>query len=190
MVTRRGRWQRLCARGARWVPLGGPSTSPLDVMKTPLLITVVLVAAVVLAIALLRTRVVKPVRVTAAEFPRILAAVSASTRTPTFAAFVFTTPDQQNPKDAVNLQFSLENGRAGFDWVLLAPRNIKDKDSFVEYLRLRGYSYSERKMNGVAYLRIEGGDLAQLCSDVVTRLYARPRDEPMDMIVEGFEWSS
>ena len=159
-------------------------------MKNPLLIAVVVVAAVVLAIAFLRTRVVKPVRVTVADFPRILAAVSASTRTPTFAAFVFTTPDQADPKDSVNLQFSLENGRAGFDWVLLGPRNIKDKDSFVEYLRRRGYSYSERKMNGVAYLRVEDGDLAQLGSDVYARLNARPRDEPLDMIVEGFEWTS
>ena len=179
----------MCARVAWLALLRGPSTSPLEVMKTPLIIAVVAVAAVVLVIAVLRTRIVRPVRVTVAEFPRILAAVSASTRTPTFAAFVFTTPDQPEPKDAVNLQFSLENGRAGFDWVLLAPRNIKDKESFVEYLGRRGYSYSERKMNGVAYLRIEDGDLAQLCSDVVTRLYARPRDEPIDMIVEGFDWT-
>ena len=159
-------------------------------MRTPLLIAVVVVAAVVLGIGFFRPRVVKPVRVTVADLPRILAAVSASTRTPTFAVFVFTTPDQPDTKDAVNLQFSLENGRAGFDWVLLAPRNIKDKDSFVGYLHRRDYTFSERKMNGVAYLRIEDGDLVQLCSDVVTRLYGRPRDEPMDMIVEGFDWAS
>jgi len=158
-------------------------------MRTPLLIAAVVVASVV-AIALLKLRVVKPVRVTVADLPRILATVAASTRTPTFAAFVFTTPDQPNSRDSVNLQFSLENGRVGFDWVLLAPRNIKDKDSFVEYLQRRGHSYTERKMNGVTYLRVEDGDLVQLCSDVVTRLYARPRDQPVDMIVEGFEWTS
>ena len=158
-------------------------------MKSPLFILVAVVAVVVLAI-LIRLRTVKPVRVTIADIPRILAAVSASNRTPTFAAFLFTTPDQPDSKDAVNLQFSLENGRVGFDWVLLAPRNIKDKESFIEYVRRRGYSLSERKMNNVAYLRIEDGDLAQLCSDVVTRLYARPRDEPFEMIVEGFEWTS
>ena len=30
MVTRRGRGERVCARGACWALLGGPSTSPLD----------------------------------------------------------------------------------------------------------------------------------------------------------------
>jgi hypothetical protein len=159
-------------------------------MRTPLLVAVAAVVAVVLAIAFFRLRIVKPVRVTVANLPRILATVSASTRAPTFAAFVLTTPDQPDAKDAVNLQFSLENGRAGFDWILLAPRNIKDKDRFVDFLHRQGHSYSERKMNGVAYLRIEDGDLVQLCSDVVTKLYARPRDEPMDMIVEGFDWTS
>ena len=30
MVTRRGRGKKLCARGAWWALLGGPSTSPLE----------------------------------------------------------------------------------------------------------------------------------------------------------------
>ena len=159
-------------------------------MKISLLVVVGVVAAVVLTSLLLRSRVVRPVRVTVADMPRILAAVSASTRTPTFAAFVFTTPDQPNSKDAVNLQFSLENGRAGLDWVLLAPRNVRDKDRFIGYLHRRGYSFVERKMNRVVYLRIEDGDLPQLCAEIITGFYARPRDEPIDMIVEGFEWTS
>jgi hypothetical protein len=29
VVMRRGRWKKVCARGARWALLGGPSTSPL-----------------------------------------------------------------------------------------------------------------------------------------------------------------
>ena len=33
MVTRRGRWKTVCARGAWVALLGGPSTSPLDVVK-------------------------------------------------------------------------------------------------------------------------------------------------------------
>ena len=36
-------------------------------------------------------------------------------------------------------------------------------------------------------LRVEGGDLAHLCSDIITRLYARHRAEPMGLIVEGFD---
>ena len=35
MVTGRGRWKTVCARGAFWSLLGGPSTSPLAAMDTP-----------------------------------------------------------------------------------------------------------------------------------------------------------
>jgi hypothetical protein len=54
---------------------------------------------------------------------------------------------------------------------------------FVGGDRERWVVTSERKMNGVTYLRVEGGDLAHLCSDIITRLYARHRAEPMGLIV-------
>jgi hypothetical protein len=150
----------------------------------PLVALLVIVAAIVV----LRARMVPTIHVTVADIPRVLSKVSTATRTPAFAAFVFTTPDRPNRKDAVNLQLSLENGHAGVDWVLLAPRNVEDKASFISFIKRRGYSFVERTTNGVAYLRIEDGDLAQLCADVVTKLYFRPRSEAMDLVVEGFEW--
>lgn len=160
-----------------------------DLAKPYLLAPVLVLVVIVAGIVILKSRMLSPMRVTVADIPHVLAKVSTATRTPAFAEFVFTTPDRPDARDAVNLQFSLENGRAGLDWVLLAPRNIEDKASFEGYVIRRGYSFSERTKNGVSYLRIEDGDLAQLCSDVVTRLYARPRSEPMVLIVEGFEWT-
>jgi hypothetical protein len=153
-------------------------------MAAPLLVLVAIVAG----IAFLKSTLLP--QVTVADIPRVLGKVSAATRTPAFATFVFTTPDRPNPKDAVNVQFSLENGRPGLDWVLLGTRNLEDKASFVGYIKRRGYSFSERAANGVSYLRIEDGDLAALCREVITGLYARPRSEPMGLIVSGFEWDS
>lgn len=136
----------------------------------------------------LRPQSAPSIRITPADLPHVLAKVSTASHTPAFAELVFTTPDRPNWRDAVHLRLSLENGHTGLDWVLLARRNIEDKASFVGYAKRRGYSLSEQTKNGVTYLRIEDGDLAQLCADVITRLYARPRSEAIGLIAEGFEW--
>lgn len=129
-----------------------------------------------------------PVQITLADLPHVLTKVSTASHTPAFAALVFITPDRPNWRDAVHLRLSLENGHTGLDWVLNERRNIQDKASFVGYVKRRGYSLSERTQKGVTYLRIEDGDLGQLCDDVITGLYARPRSEPMGLIVQGIEW--
>jgi hypothetical protein len=123
-----------------------------------------------------------------ADIPHVLQKVSTAPRTPAFAEFVFTTPDRPAEKDAVHLRLSVENGHPGIDWVLLARRNIEDKDAFVAFARRRGYSLVEGTNNGVSYLRIEDGDLARACAEVITEFYFRPRSEPMELKVEGFEW--
>ncbi len=136
----------------------------------------------------LRSPSVPSIQVTVADLPNVLTELARASGTPAFAELVFTTPDRPNQRDAVHLRLSLENGHLGVDWVLLARRNIEDKASFVGFVSRRGYSFSERTTNGISYLRAEDGDLIQLCTDVVTKLYARPRSEPMGLIVEGFEW--
>jgi hypothetical protein len=135
-----------------------------------------------------RSRSVSSIQVTVADIPHVLTRVSTASRTPAFAEFVFTTPDRPHQSDAVHLRLSLENGHPGVDWILVAPRNIEDKASFIAFIRRRGYSFSERTNNVVSYLRIEDGDLAELCANVITMLYFRPRSEGMELIVEGFRW--
>ena len=128
-------------------------------------------------------------QVTVADLPRILSRVSTASKTPAFAELVFTTPDRPDQRDAVHLRVSVEGGHLGLDWVLLARRNIDDKTSFVGFLTRRGYSFSERAANGVPYIRVENDDLTKLCTDIVVRLYAHPRSEPIGLVAEGFEWN-
>src|SRR6202042_54389 len=103
------------------------------------------------------------------DIPKILTLLSASSRTPAFAVLIFNTADRPNSSDALNLQFSMENGRIGFDWVLMAPRNIEDKEALGQYIKGRGYTYAEETLNKVSYLRVEKGDLGQLADDVITK---------------------
>jgi len=169
--------------------LGGPSTSPLDIMKH-LLLPALMVAAILLVALVIRSRMAPQIRVTVTDIPRIINLLSTSSRAPAFAVLMFNTADRPNAQDALNLQFSMENGRVGLDWVLLGPRNIEDKDALSQYIRRRGYSYSEETQNKVTYLRIEDGDLAQLGDDIITKFYALPRTGQLNLIAEGFAWTS
>ena len=77
----------------------------------------------------------------------------------------------------------------GLDWVLIGPRNIADEARFTEFARAAGYNPQMQERNGVRYLRVEDGDLALLCRDVITKLYGRDENETVEMLVEGFEWT-
>ena len=144
--------------------------------------------AIVAGTVLLKSGVLSTIEVTVADIPHVLSKVSVASRTPAFAEFVFTTPDRPTRADAVHLRLSRENGRTGVDWLLVAPRNIEDKDAFIGFAKRRGYALDERTNNGVRYLRIEDADPAQVCAEVITKLYFRPRSEPMQLKVEGFDW--
>jgi len=53
VVTRRGRGETVCARGAWWAPLGGPSTSPLELRVRLLLGTLIAPMAPVVLFSLI-----------------------------------------------------------------------------------------------------------------------------------------
>ncbi len=133
-----------------------------------------------------RTIAVAPA--TLADIPGVIEAMSRSTASPLFAAFVFNTADRPGPKDAVNLQLSVVNARVGFDWILLARRNIQDQERFRRFAQDAGYRPVMRKENGVRFLRVDGGDPGRLLLDVVTRMYGCPQDQSLEMIFEGFDW--
>jgi len=135
-----------------------------------------------------RSRVAPTFQVLMSDIPRVLAQLETSTVELAFAVFVFSKPDRPGDEGAVNIQFSMENGTAGIDWVLLARRNIEDQASFVEFARQRGFSPVPHEQNDVKYLRVEHGDIAKLCQDVMREMYRVTSSTRIELITEGFDW--
>ena len=114
--------------------------------------------------------------------------LSLSETEPAFA--VFLVQDRRpNTIDGWNIQLSVEAGRIGFDWVLLAPPNIRDRKRFEQLAKDLGHTVRMVTANDVDYLRTEDGDLVELCSRVLSDLCRVGPDEEMPLIVEGFSWS-
>lgn len=122
------------------------------------------------------------------QLPAIVQALSQGTAEPRWVALMFSTPDRPSYDDAINLNLSVEDGRVGFDWVLLAPRNIEDQEKFTAFARSRGVEPHRRTMNGVSYLRVERVEITPFTTAIVTDMYQRPSDQSLDIVYDGIEW--
>lgn len=146
--------------------------------------------AIAALVIMLKSRVAATHAVSVADIPRVLSALSAATADPAFAVFIFHTPDRPDSEGALNLQFSLEDGRPGFDWVLLGSRNVQEQQRFLEFARQGGYDPKLKVENHLRYLRVEEGDLAALCAGVITGLYRQELSCPLRLLVHGFKCST
>ena len=90
--------------------------------------------------------------------------------------------------DTVNLQYSVEQGAFGLDWVLLGQTNIADNEKASALAAQMGHPMTERVMNDVHYLRTEGRDLDMLGSNIISQFYGVPREKKLDLITDGFDW--
>ena len=156
-----------------------------------LVLFAVLVVVVVYIVPAVRQRMAPPAlpaTVLVTDAPRVLEQLRASGSDGSFAAFLFDAPGAASEEPAVNLQFSIENGRPGLDWVLLAPANVRDQARFSRLVEERGYRAEQREMNNVLYLRVEQGNLAELAVSVMQDLYGLSDTAPVELLVEGFNW--
>lgn len=133
-------------------------------------------------------RLLKQAEVQTDELPALVEAMSRGSAEPRWATLMFNTPDRPSDEDAVALQVSFENGKAGFDWILLAPRNIGDQEKFRTFAAAHGFEPVAKTINGVSYLRLEPADVAEFTARVVTDMYHRPPDQPLALVHEGFDW--
>jgi hypothetical protein len=60
------------------------------------------------------------------EIPGMGESLRKSRREGSFAAFLCASPDQPGPDDVIEAQISLEHGKLGFDWVLLASETSRN----------------------------------------------------------------
>ncbi len=133
-----------------------------------------------------RSRAAPANSATVADVPSIVAKL-ATLKDGSFVVFMFDSPAASGG-DVVNLQYSVERGAVGLDWVLLGQTNIADKERVAAFASRLGHPMTERVMNDVHYLRTEGHGLDSLGASIIVELYRMPRDAELDLVTEGFEW--
>lgn len=80
------------------------------------------------------------------------------------------------------VQFSIDNGQLGLDWLSITKRNRADRPKVRRWAEGAGCSVKARRENDVSYLRIEGSpDIAQLCIDLLGDLYGVSAAHPVEV---------
>ena len=105
-----------------------------------------------------------------ADVGEVFRQISAQGVETSFAVFAIQTV-KENEEDAVEIQFSVEDGKTGLDWILMSPANIEEKPMVIQYAASKGVEWQEKEMNDWLYLRIEQGDVVGLCTSLIEDLY-------------------
>jgi hypothetical protein len=149
----------------------------------------IILVAVAAMFFLIKSRMANESNAKMADIPAIFEKLRATGKDANFATFCFGISDKSVSDNAVNVQFSIEGGRIGFDWILICKINIRDKDKFMLLAERLGHKVVAGKWkNGVEYLRVEDGNLPKLCEASIRELYAMPPDADLELVLEGFTW--
>jgi len=154
-----------------------------------LLVPIIIVVAVIaLIVVLLRSKGVgqESVYVTRDQIPSIISKLQRTGHDGSFVVFMFSIPGNHD-EILPDLQYSIENGRLGFDWVLMAPQNVRDENSVTDFIKRLGYTSSKQEMNDVRYLRVEGKGIEDLGLKILHDFYHLADDVKLELIVEGFD---
>lgn len=121
-----------------------------------------------------------------ADVGEVFRQISAQGVETSFAVFAIRT-GEEDEDDAVEIQFSVEDGKTGLDWILMSPANIEEKPKVIQYAASKGVEWQEKEMNDWLYLRIEQGDVAGLCTSLIEDLY---QVEQADLKYGGFRYKA
>jgi len=123
------------------------------------------------------------------KIPSIVSQLRQEARNGSWVAFAFIPPNSSNiGAPEINLQYSFEDGKAGLDWVLIAPRNLQDQKKFTDAVSERNQLAMEKEMNGVRYLRVEDGDIADLGLNLLQNTFGLKNDDEIEVIADGIDW--
>ena len=154
-------------------------------MRT-LIVSLLLLAGIVMYI-FWRSRRDQGIRrktIAVADVGDVFRQISAQGVETSFAVFAIRTGHED---DAVEIQFSVEDGRTGLDWILMSPANIEEKPKVIQYAASKGVEWQEKEMNDWLYLRIEQGDVVGLCTSLIENLY---QVEQVELKYGGFRYKA
>ena len=121
------------------------------------------------------------------EIPKIISQLQQSANDGHFAVLMFVPPGSADG-ESVNLQYSIEGGVVGFDWVLISPRNIADKAKIVELAAKLGHRLEEHEENNCRYLRMTGSGISEIGARVIQDVYKIDPNKKLEIMTQGFEW--
>ena len=125
------------------------------------------------------------------QIPALVAYLRRKAVSPSYIIFSTHRPDVDGEDDeqAINLQYAIQGGVLGLEWVHIMARNQTDRQMVVEYIRRHGHEVLERELNGVRYLRVENGDLPKLGHDLLTDIYGVQPDTELGLFLGWITWS-
>ena len=134
-------------------------------------------------------RVIAPQSVSILQVPTIIEQLRVQARDASWVAFAFDPKGEADSDETtVNLQYSVENGTVGLDWVLLGPRNRADKDKIAAFIQQLGHKAVEQESNGVKYVRVEDGNIAELGVKIMEEIYHLGPSDDMALLTDHFVW--
>ena len=149
----------------------------------------IVIGIILVVVIVSRFRIAPSAKVRLADVTALFAKTQSAPKDPSYAQLCFAAPDGKSKDNAVNLQFCREEGRMGFEWSLLPPRGLEDKENFIVFAEGRGqHPVAVEAKNGYKCLRVEDGDLIGLMEAVLRDFYAVPSEATMDLIYDGFTW--
>jgi hypothetical protein len=125
--------------------------------------------------------------VIAYDIPKVIKQLQESANDGNFVVFIFIPPNTTDG-EAVNLQYSIEDGAVGFDWVLISPRNVADQTKMKEFASTLGCPLKECEMNNTRYLRATGDGISDLGKSIIKDFYKVDLNSKLDIVTEGFVW--
>ena len=122
------------------------------------------------------------------QMPHVIDQLRLNGRDGSWATLMFSTGvrSAETNDQILNLQYSVEGGVVGLDWVLLGPRCIADLLQIGALAASRGLTVLVKRMNNVLYMRMEGADLAGLGQAIVKDLYRVPDAADMSLLISGW----
>ena len=137
-----------------------------------LIIVVVLLVAGLVAWKILRARNtgMKTRKIPVSDIGKVYDQISTQAVETSFAVFVIS-PSQWKTDETVEVQFSVEDGVTGLDWILMSESNKREKQRVIDHALSKGAKWRDCEMNEWIYMRIDQGDLVELCTSLIRDLY-------------------
>ena len=128
-----------------------------------------------------------PCQVVSGEIPEILAQLQASGTEGNSSMLRFA--PNGSAGDVLTIQYSIDQGVVGLDWVLLGFRNVADKPRIAELATALGYPIEECELNHVRCLRMTGPGISDLGVAIIRDFYNVGPETKIQMSTRGFKWN-